>query len=211
MPITQQSIIELMKEARAHERYGTGLRNFIFSYFENVASRYPNNKELIEVFRSLVYQVRIIEKPDDRCIWKNEHHYGRKAKVNDRMRERQTIARRMAGVPTADEALAILQARNELRRMGLPTTNEFSERPKILDGISDPFAAIGHTPELIPTYRERPPAPSRPDLIIPDDTDEPPLEFDLPPGATLGENNLNIPLDMGQAPSEDDGPLNEGE
>lgn len=122
MPITQASMIAQMQEARAAHQFGRKLRDQLLAMLTVASRRYPDDARVQEVLTTFIYHLRNAQPPDDRVTWLNEHHYRRRAKQNDEMRERQEIARRMAGVPTREEAMAILLAKNELRRANLPAT-----------------------------------------------------------------------------------------
>lgn len=167
MPITQQTVINLMQESRRAHQYGRQLRDHVITYFSQVIDRYPNNAELQEVVRTMLYLVQNNQPPDDRETWTNEHHYRRHAKRNDGLRKRQEVIRRMAGIPTQEEALAILHAKNELRRADLPTSAE--------DYKSAPQTNV--------------PRASRPNLIVPTDVDQDDQWQDQPMNLFGGTSN----------------------
>lgn len=183
MPITQKAIMDQMQEARAAHTYGRQLRDQMLAMLAVASRKYVSNETVQEVLTVFVYHLRNAPPPDDRVTWLNEHHYRRVAKRNNEMRERQDIQRRMAGVPTKEEAIAILLAKNELRRANLPVDPSDYILPQI-----QPAAAKTGVRPIMPR----------------NDPDDAPLEFDLPPGATidlggpklLDENNLLTGVDI---------------
>jgi hypothetical protein len=187
MPITQASMIAQMQEARAAHQYGRKLRNQLLAMLSVASRRYPDDTKVQEILTTFIYHLRNSEPPDDRVTWMNEHHYRRRAKQNDETRERQEIMRRMAGVPTKEEAMAILLAKNELRRANLPATPS--------DYILPQIQAAPKTGPRIQMPRDYP--------------DDSPLEFDsIPypttPGSESQEENLftgpKISLDLSEEP-----------
>lgn len=165
MPIRQEDMIAQMQEARAAHQYGRGLRDMMLNYFDMAQRRFAANTELCDAITALSYQVRNMPVPDDRTTYVNEQHYRKRAKINDAMRHRQEIARRMAGIPTQEEALAILHAKNALRRADLPADPDAYQPAPIPNGLADPF---------LPRAK-----PSRPNIIFPrDDPDDLPLDFE---------------------------------
>lgn len=164
MPITQARMIAQMQEARAAHNAFVQLRETIFAIAAGAKQRHYANAELQEVLDALVATIKLQPSPDDRQTFLNEHHYRRAKRHNVRQQERQEIARRMAGVPTADEALAILHAKNALRRADLPADPDAYQPAPIAEGLADPFTA---------------PTASRPGIIFPrDDPDDKPLDFE---------------------------------
>jgi hypothetical protein len=159
-------MIAQMQEARAAHNAFTQLRETIFAIAAGAKQRHYANAELCDVLDAMVATIQLQPSPDDRQTFLNEHHYRRAKKHNVRQQERQEIARRMAGVPTSDEALAILHAKNALRRADLPTSPDAYITPKAdPSALPDPFAA--------------PAKPSRPNIIFPrDDPDDLPLDFE---------------------------------
>ena len=166
MPIRQTQLIEQMQEARAVHQYARALREQVLAYVGHAKAHYVHNAELHTALQSLADAIALAPAPDDRITWQNERHYSRHAKRNDILRERQEIARRMAGVPTLDESLAVLHAKNVLRQP--------------LARADQPIAA-------------RSAASTR--ATIPNDTGEPALEFDLPESLP-GDNSLLPALDI---------------
>lgn len=166
MPITQARMIAQMQEARAAHTAFTQLRETVFAIAAGAKQRHYANAELRDVLDAMVATIQLQPTPDDRQTFLNEHHYRRAKRHNVRQQERQEIARRMAGVPTQDEALAILHAKNALRRADLPTSPDAYRQPApIPEGLADPFTA--------------PRKPSRPGIIFPrDDPDDLPLDFE---------------------------------
>jgi len=166
MPITQAQMIAQMQEARAAHSAFLQLREHVFAICQGAKTRHYNNPELLSVLDALAATTQLLPIPDDRQTFLNEHHYRRAQKHNARQRQRQEVARRMAGVPTQEEALAILHAKNALRRADLPTEPADYQQPATIpNGLADLFS---------------PPAkPSRPNIIFPrDDPDDKPLDFE---------------------------------
>lgn len=207
MPITQAQVIELMKESRGNLTLHHQLVHTMREYFANARARYHQNVQLCEVLNATEALIDLSPQMKESATWKNEYHYRKVARMNDKQRQRQEVIRRMAGVPTREEALVILNAKNELRRADLPTDLTEYQRAIPADAISAPFAKSlpEITPEMIPVYVERKATPLGQKIIFPrDDPDDKELEFDLPPTATLDiggpklldENNLQSGIDI---------------
>jgi hypothetical protein len=211
MPITQARMIEQMQEARAAHTAFRQLREQVLAICAGAKSRYYNNPDLQNVLDALISHVGLLPTPTDQATYFNERHYQRHQKHNTKTRERQEVARRMAGVPTVEEAMAILHGKNALRRADLPTS------PAAYSDNHAPLVPVGKSDqerraeELLAADPFTAPAkPSRAGIILPrDDPDDPELEFEtpeelapianLPTGALadplLGENNFKEGID----------------
>lgn len=142
MPITQARMIEQMQEARAAHRAFVQLREQMLAICAGAKQRYHSNPDLQNVLDAIISHVNLLPTPTDRATYVNEHYYKRHQKHNTKVREKQEVARRMAGVPTVEEAMAILNGKNALRRADLPTNPAFysdnlSAAPTIPIGKSD--------------------------------------------------------------------------
>lgn len=203
MPITQATVIELMRESRANIQIHKQMKEGLLAYLEEAKARYYNQPELHKILNGVVDFINYQPQVDDRATYKNEHHYRRAAKVNDKQRERQASVRRAKGVPTVEEALVILNARNALRRADLPTQPAVYKSDQELRAeyllanpgalSDDPFANYSPEPERKAT-------PSRPGIIFPrDDPDDPELEFETPeeltPIANLPTGAVDVIID----------------
>lgn len=198
MPIRQEQMLEQMKEARAAHQSLRQLHDLVTNYLAMLPSRYPNDKTAAEIANGLGYAVRLHPIPDDRITFDNERYYNRHARANSEFRKVQEMKRRARGVPTQDEAIAMLHARNAIIREGgeiVQTYAEFNQGP-----------------------HKRAPAGKgkKQETIFPrDDPNDPELEFEtlspianLPAGAVAiidplaGENNLqegiDTPAELGQ-------------
>lgn len=202
MPITQERMIEQMQEARAAHRAFMQLREQMLAICAGAKSRYYNNPDLQNVLDAIISHVNLLPTPTDRATYVNEHHYKRHQKHNTKVRERQEVARRMAGVPTVEEAMAILHAKNALRRADLPTSPAFystdsdNPMPAFPAGKSDQERRaeelLANDPFTTPAAK-----PSRAGIIFPrDDPDDPELDFE-----TLEELApiANLPVGAGDA------------
>jgi hypothetical protein len=90
-------------------------------YLRQARERFPQNLELDRITTYAVEIIRMCQL-DDKWTERNEYRYrGKTINANRKQRERAETRRRALGVPTAQEALAILHAKNALRREGLPT------------------------------------------------------------------------------------------
>lgn len=186
MPITQARMIEQMQEARTAHRAFTQLREQMLAICAGAKSRYHNNPDLQNVLDAIISHVNLLPTPPDRATYVNEHHYKRHQKHNTKVREKQEVARRMAGVPTVEEAMAILHAKNALRRADL-STDSASYTPESDNAM--PAFPVGKSDqerraeELLTGDPFAMPAakPSRPGIIFPrDDPNDPELEFETP-------------------------------
>lgn len=179
MPITQERMIEQMQEARAAHRAFMQLREQMLAICAGAKQRYYNNPDLQNVLDAIISHVNLLPTPTDRATYVNEHHYKRHQKHNAKVRERQEVARRMVGVPTVEEAMAILHGKNALRRADLPTSPAFytsesdNAMPAFPAGKSDQER---RAEELLASDPFATPAakPSRTGIIFPrDDPDDP--------------------------------------
>lgn len=213
MPIRQEQILEQMKEARAAHQSLRQLHDLVTNYLAMLPSRYPNDKTAGEIANGLSYAVRLHPIPDDRITFDNERYYNRHARANSEFRKVQEMKRRAQGIPTQDEAIAMLHARNAIIREG--------------GEIAQTYAQFNQGP------RERKRAPAgkgkKQETIFPrDDPDDPELEFEtleelapianLPTGAVAviidpltGENNSQEGFDnpAEQAQDSDGNPAKE--
>lgn len=186
MPITQARMIEQMQEARAAHRAFTQLREQMLAICAGAKQRFYNNPDLQNVLDAIISHVNLLPTPTDRATYVNERHYERHQKRNEEVRKSQEVARRMVGVPTVEEAMAILNGKNALRRADLPTSptaympESGDAMPTFPAGKSDqerraeellagdPFTTQAHKPSCA-------------GIIFPrDDPDDPPLEFETP-------------------------------
>lgn len=181
MPITQAAVQELMQESRAAVQNNLELRRALSEYLTAAKERYYSNSDLQEVLSAAIGLIRMHPQPDDRVTYRNEWHYRRMSKTNEKHRLRQELKRRQGGVLTQPESMERLALLNAARRSGdLP-----SETYEQFNSQSQPTKSKG--------------------IILPrNDPDDAPLEFDLPPGATLDlggpklldENNLLTGVDI---------------
>lgn len=205
MPITQARMIEQMQEARAAHRAFTNLRENILAICAGAKQRYYSNADLLNVLDAMIAHVNLTPTPQDRATYVNERHYARHQKHNEDGRKKQEVARRMAGVPTVQEAMAILHGKNALRRADLPTSPAFYtddlnvEMSTIPLGRSDQERRaeelLAGDPFATPTAK-----PSRAGIIFPrDDPDDPELEFETPeelaPIANLPTGAVDVIID----------------
>jgi len=221
MPITQEKMIEQIKESRAAHNAVRQQREQLIAICDGAKQRYYNNRELFNVLDAIVDHMKLTPIPDDRATYLNEQHYRRAMKGNVKMRKRQEIARRMAGIPTQDEALAILHAKNALRRIDLPTDAESYANVPMPTFPNVKSDQERRAEELLASDPFTTPAkPSRPGIIFPrDDPDDPELEFEtqeelalianLPTGAVAivdpltNENNSQEGIDNEGEPEQD--------
>lgn len=197
MPIRQEQMIELMNESRAIHTYARKLQHMVLEYLSLLQSRYPDQPLAGEIANGLGYAVRLLSMPDDRITFDNERYYKRHAKANENFRKLQEFQRRAKGVPTQEEAIAMLHARNTIIRAGgevVPTYAQFNEGPK-------------------PERRTRK-KKSTPEVIFPhDDPDDLPLEFetlaDMPQPVGIFDSGPKISIDPGDEPCDTDEPATE--
>lgn len=186
MPITQARMIEQMQEARAAHRAFCQLREQVLAICSGAKQRYYNDPNVQNVLDAIISHVNLHPTPTDRATYVNERHYERHQKRNEEVRKSQEIARRMAGVPTVEEAMAILHGKNALRRADLPTNPAFylpdtaNAMPVFPSGKSDQERRaeelLAGDPFAAPQAK-----PSRSGIIFPrDDPDDPELEFETP-------------------------------
>ena len=115
MPITQATMVELMRESRAAIQNNLALRNTLQEYVAFAKQRYRQNLDLVEVLVAIETMVRMHPEASDKATYRAEYHYRRVGKHNDKMRLKQEASRRNAGVPTQDESLDALHAANARR------------------------------------------------------------------------------------------------
>lgn len=118
MPITQATMVELMRESRAAIQSAFAFRHALREYAAFAKQRYPDNEPLQQVLSAIEAMERLHPEPIDKATYRAEYHYRRVGKNNDRQRIRQEMQRRNAGVPTAQEAIDNLNAFNAQRREG---------------------------------------------------------------------------------------------
>lgn len=204
MPITQEKMLEQIEAARDHYEYGTQLYQAVLQYLQMLPSRYPQSKEVEEIINGLGYAVQSIPRIDDRVTYINEQYYKRFARINSKYRKRQELHRRQKGVPTREEALAMLHAKNELRAGGFAFPQTYEE-----------FNRQGQ-PSFAPKVKK--PRADKKEIIWPrDHPDDKELEFDtvedLAPFANIpapkDAENLSTGLDLQPIAEDDSGPTNE--
>lgn len=162
MPITQATMIELMHESRAAIQNAFALRHALREYTTFAKARYPENKDLQEVLDAIAMMVQMHPEPSDKATYRNEYHYRRVGKNNDKQRLRQEKARRNAGVPTQAESLEAFKELNAKRRDG---------------GINLSPDAYQRFNNAVPQESQR--CKSSSGIIFPrDDPDDKPLDFE---------------------------------
>ncbi len=116
MPITQATMVELMRESRAAIQSAFAFRHALREYAAFAKQRYADNEPLQQVLSAIEAMERLHPEPIDKATYRAEYHYRRVGKNNDRQRARQEMQRRADGVPTAQEAIENLNAFNAQRR-----------------------------------------------------------------------------------------------
>lgn len=194
MPIRQEQMLEQMQEARAAHIFGTQLRDMVLNYLSLIPARYPGNPAAAEIVNGLSLAVRMLPQPDDRVTFDNERYYQRHARANANFRAIQEQKRRARGVPTQEQAIAMLHARNAIIRGGGEITQTYEQ------------------------FNAQMPVPSRkrkgkPETIMPRDyDDDAPLEFETAddmPQDIIPKENLVSGLDIPAEPDDNNGLLNE--
>lgn len=99
MPLTQEQMLEQMRESRANHEEMKALRALILNYTEHAQKAYPTNIDLQECMSALAVTVRLRPVPDDRATYMNERYYSRFAKRNAKAKQRQTLIRAGVIVP----------------------------------------------------------------------------------------------------------------
>lgn len=138
MPITQQQVIDLMQESRGNIQNNRELCSKLTDYITQAKARFYANEELINSLSFIEYLLKTNPPMVDKWTERNEYRYRSAARRrNDKLRERLESKRRAVGIPTAEEANAILQAKNALRRAGLPTDPReyMGEREHLLENL----------------------------------------------------------------------------
>lgn len=176
MPITQDQMIEQMKEARANHQEMKALRELILNYIGHLRVQYPKNNELSEAMTALEYTVRMRPVPDDRATYMNEKYYARFGSRNADAKERQRLVR--AGVIQPRER----NFHKRKTRRSLPDEFAFRDQP-----------AQPHTRGKAPIFPH-------------DDPGDPELEFEtleeLAPIANLPTGAVDVIIDPLAAPDE---------
>lgn len=138
MPITQQQVIDLMQESRANLTAYHTFCHQLLDYIAQAKSRFYANEELLNSLSYVEYLLKTNPPMVDKWTERNEYNYRSVVrKKNSKLRERLESKRRANGIPTAEEAIAILQGKNALRRAGLPTDPReyMGEREHLLENI----------------------------------------------------------------------------
>lgn len=181
MPITQEQMLEQVRESRANHAELIALRDLILNYISHAQKMHASNVELQEVLGALDYHVRIRPVPDDRATYMNEKYYSRFGKRNAKAKERQALIRAGAFAPSQRMQVALDNGERHIQ--------------------SESRAFRQYQPNVTNTMPSGKRHYVKP--IIPDDSNEPPLEFDtietLPAMQPLvkGEivkSGLDIPL-----------------
>lgn len=119
MPITQDQIIELMQESRLAHSAARDMRESVLSYIAGIKQRRLLDDPVLNfapVLAAIQARIEQITLPSDQATYRNEWHYRRKAKINDKQKELQRAKRRGQGLPTAAENIERLNAINAARR-----------------------------------------------------------------------------------------------
>lgn len=125
MPITQKQLLDLLHESRANLQAHNSLMHSLTEYMGNAKQRFYNNPDLHTVLAHLQEMLRYSKPMQDIETLRNEKYYSKKRiDFNAGLAAKAARARRAAGIPTVEEAMAILHAKNALRRAGLPTNAE---------------------------------------------------------------------------------------
>ncbi len=203
MPITQRQVLDLMQESRDNITRHNALLEQLQSYFRSAKERFPQNLDLIRIMDYAGEIVRM-SPLDDKWTERNEFRYRHKTvRANEKQRERAETRRRALGIPTAQEAIAILHAKNALRREGLPTDPMAYAGPEAMelerlvgDNTKQHLDAERKFQRDFAQFERKQkagdetlaPSIKRPATIFPRDApDDKPLEFDLPEGAKLDD------------------------
>ncbi len=138
MPITQQQVIDLMQESRGNIQINREFCHQLMEYIVGAKARFYMNEELVLSLSYVEFMVKNQKPMVDKWTERNEYRYRSAARRrNDTLRERLESKRRAVGIPTAEEANAILQAKNALHRAGLPTNPReyMGEREHLLENL----------------------------------------------------------------------------
>jgi hypothetical protein len=192
-------MLKQVNEARNAFNQHARLKQGLLAYCENARTRYTDNPVALEILSTIIFTIKNAPTPDDRETYINEKHYSRRAKWNNKAKALQERERRRQGVPTMGEHLAKKRRQNDELRHEQMTSDYFTE---FIHPNDESTTLVSYQPierkgekriPLEPKYER--PKPGKPAPIIPNDSDEPPLEFETEKNAGGFNFAIDIPKD----------------